>query len=92
MHILQMHLILSSIFKKTESDNINLVFGCGGERDRKKRKFMALTAKKFSNLILVTNDNPRNENPKVLRKDITKHLKGLKYFDISSRKSNYFSY
>ncbi len=77
--------VLASL-KKQYSDNINLVFGCGGERDRKKRKFMALTAKKFSNLIFVTDDNPRNENPKSIRRDITKHLTGLKYFDIPSRK------
>ena len=33
----------------------------------------------------VTDDNPRNENPKNIRNQIIKHLKGYNYFDIGSR-------
>ena len=51
----------------------NLLFGCGGERDKTKRKTMGLIAKYHANRIYITDDNPRNENPKNIRKSILKH-------------------
>ena len=66
-------------------DNISLVFGCGGERDFKKRPLMANVAKSFCKKIYVTDDNPRNESPKKIRKEIIQYLKGSDYFDIPNR-------
>ena len=43
---------------------INIVFGCGGERDKEKRPIMGKIANKLCNYIYLTDDNPRNENPK----------------------------
>ena len=54
--------------KKIYHSNISLVFGCGGERDFKKRPLMAKVAKNNCKQIYVTDDNPRNENPKKLEK------------------------
>ena len=48
----------------------NLVFGCGGNRDRKKRVIMGRIACKYANNVYITDDNPRNENPDNIRKSI----------------------
>ncbi|MCK5305691.1 MAG: UDP-N-acetylmuramoyl-L-alanyl-D-glutamate--2,6-diaminopimelate ligase [Candidatus Omnitrophica bacterium] len=46
------------------------VFGCGGDRDRTKRPKMAKAAAMYSDLVIVTNDNPRREKPLAIFKDI----------------------
>ncbi len=47
-----------------------LVFGCGGDRDIQKRSQMGEIAKKYANNIIVTDDNPRTENPEKIRTEI----------------------
>ena len=59
--------------KKLNGDNISVVFGCGGDRDFKKRPLMAKIASSNSK-IYVTDDNPRNENPEKIRKEIIDNL------------------
>ena len=66
--------------------NPTLVFGCGGDRDVKKRPLMAKIAGSLCNKIYVTDDNPRNENPKKIRKEITKHLFKRNFIEIGNRK------
>ena len=46
------------------------VFGCGGDRDRGKRKMMGNIAEHYADYVIVTSDNPRNENPKKIISDI----------------------
>jgi MurE/MurF fusion protein len=72
---------LESNYKK----NISLVFGCGGDRDKKKRALMAKVADNYCKKIYVTDDNPRNEDPKKIRDDIIKNIKINKYFNIGNR-------
>ena len=66
--------------------NITLVFGCGGERDLKKRPIMAKIARSLCNKIYVTDDNPRNENPKKIREILVKHLAKSNYYNIGNRR------
>ena len=72
--------------KSNYGNNISLVFGCGGERDQKKRSLMAKIANNYCKKIYITDDNPRNENPKKIRNDLLKHVAKEKAFDIGSRK------
>lgn len=46
------------------------VFGCGGERDRGKRAQMAAIAQTYADQVIITDDNPRDENPKQIINDI----------------------
>ena len=66
---------------------INLVFGCGGERDKPKRKLMGRIANKYCNRIYLTDDNPRSEDPNEIRKDIKLNISRTKLLEIPSRKS-----
>ena len=76
--------VLQSL-KKKFNQNIILVFGCGGDRDFKKRPLMAKIAKKFCKEVYVTDDNPRYENPKKIRMQIIKNLKGVNFHNIGNR-------
>ena len=57
------------------------LFGCGGERDSSKRGDMGKIAQEKSDFQIITNDNPRNEDPKKIVAEIIKEMH-LKNFDI----------
>jgi len=61
--------ILHSI-KQIPHSEIITVFGCGGDRDKKKRPIMGLIACKLSDRVILTSDNPRSEDPLSIIKDI----------------------
>jgi len=50
------------------------IIGCGGDRDKTKRPLMTKEALTYSDSVIITDDNPRNENPSKIRKEMTKNL------------------
>ena len=55
-----------------------VVFGCGGERDKSKRGIMGEIAALNADVVIVTDDNPRGEDPSEIRKDIISGIKRLR--------------
>lgn len=61
---------ITSLQKHYPNFKIRLVFGCGGNRDQDKRAKMGKIASKLADTLILTNDNPRNENPRAIIDDI----------------------
>lgn len=55
---------------RTKNETLITVVGCGGNRDKEKRPKMAKLAAEFSNKVILTSDNPRNEEPKAIIADM----------------------
>jgi UDP-N-acetylmuramyl tripeptide synthase len=68
-------LLTSELLTNQQQDNapparLVCVFGCGGNRDRTKRPKMAAIAARLADVVIVTNDNPRMEDPNAIVEDI----------------------
>lgn len=64
--------------KKDETQKLICLFGCGGDRDATKRPKMGKIADELADMVVITSDNPRSENPDVIISDI---LTGIKTMD-----------
>jgi len=62
-----------------EHNDIIVVFGCGGERDKKKRPIMGEIAVQYSDYVVVTTDNPRSEVPETIIEEIVEGIKESEY-------------
>ena len=65
---------------------IIMVFGCGGDRDRGKRPEMGKAAEAGADLVIITNDNPRTENPEQILDDIESGMTAGRHERITKRK------
>ena len=79
--------VLKSI-KSFVKGKIITVFGCGGNREKEKRPIMGQISQKYSDLTIITSDNPRYENPEDIIKDILEGIDRSKdnYLIIEDRK------
>lgn len=68
--------IIKSLRRLTNG-RIITVFGCGGDRDKTKRPIMGMVAAKLSDVIVVTSDNPRTEDPEKIIEDILEGVRGI---------------
>ncbi|MCX8070586.1 MAG: UDP-N-acetylmuramoyl-L-alanyl-D-glutamate--2,6-diaminopimelate ligase [Thermodesulfovibrionales bacterium] len=78
-----------SYISKDESmtkGKIITVFGCGGNRDKGKRSKMGEIASRLGDFVIVTSDNPRNEDPKEIIREIERGIKNDNYIVIPDRK------
>jgi UDP-N-acetylmuramoyl-L-alanyl-D-glutamate--2,6-diaminopimelate ligase len=67
-----------------------VVFGCGGNRDRGKRPLMGEIAARDADIVIVTDDNPRSENPGAIRAAILEGARGIaanKVIEIGDRRA-----
>ena len=62
--------------KEQTSAKLICVFGCGGDRDTGKRALMGKVASDIADAVVVTSDNPRNENPEKIIQDILEGMHG----------------
>ncbi len=61
-------------------NKIYTVFGCGGDRDSTKRPLMAEAVSKYSDISILTSDNPRTEDPDKILDDVEKGLDKNKFY------------
>ena len=76
---------LQSLKEQFKDKKISIVFGCGGNRDKSKRSIMGKISNYYCDKIYLTDDNPRNENPKKIRSSIKKQINKANFFEISDR-------
>lgn len=72
--------------KEIPHERIICVFGCGGNRDVQKRPLMGGIAERYADIVVVTSDNPRKEDPNEIIKMILEGMKKKTYFVESDRR------
>lgn len=65
-----------------------LIFGCGGDRDKGKRKHMGQIASRLADFTVITSDNPRSEDPRSIIKEILKGIDKEKEFAVIESRSD----
>lgn len=76
--------VISSL-KEFHKGKIIVVFGCGGQRDTTKRPKMGKLVSRLADYFIITNDNPRQEDPQKIIEDILKGIKTKNYDIILDR-------
>lgn len=70
---------------KSDEQTIYTVFGCGGNRDKQKRPLMGKIATELSDNVIITSDNPRNEDPFSIIEEIKSSIEKDNYKVIENR-------
>ncbi len=68
--------------RKMTGKKLHCVFGCGGERDRAKRPLMGAIASRLADSVILTDDNPRRENPEKILQEILAGAAGAGKFSL----------
>ncbi len=68
--------------RETTTGRLICLFGCGGNRDAKKRPKMAQVAAKYADFLVITSDNPRDESPEAIIDDILTGLDGTVPYEV----------
>lgn len=63
-----------SFLRKTTAGKLIVVFGCGGNRDKFKRPLIAEKVSEYADFAVLTNDNPRYEDPQAIARDVYERL------------------
>lgn len=62
-----------------------VVFGAGGDRDRGKRPLMGRAADDYADVVFVTDDNPRSEDPELIRREVIGGIRSGDYTEVGDR-------
>jgi len=65
---------LLSAIQEMSPQRVVLIFGCGGDRDRGKRPEMADVASQLADMVLLTTDNPRSEDPLAILREVQRGI------------------
>ena len=76
---------LLNLREQFPNKKITVLFGCGGNRDQNKRPKMGKIVSDYADSIILTNDNPRFENPQKIIRDIKRGIKKKRITEISNR-------
>ncbi len=73
--------------RKMTKNRVLVLFGCGGNRDSKKRAMMGRIASMLADIVIVTDDNPRKEDAAAIRAEILSNCDERKTIEIADRKA-----
>ncbi len=74
--------LLSTAKKLCKKGKLTLLFGCGGNRDRRKRPMMGRIAESLADRVILTSDNPRFEDPEEIIKEIKAGMTDLSHVTV----------
>lgn len=80
-----LHNVLRTL-RELGPNKLIVVFGCGGDRDRKKRPLMGRAAEQWSDHAIITSDNPRGEDPAAIIQDVERGFQGKAYEVVADRR------
>ena len=77
-----------NVIKDANPNRVITVIGCGGDRDSLKRPLMGKVAAQLSDVVIVTDDNPRSEDPAAIRKSVIDGTKDgpAEVFEVGDRR------